>query len=87
MKKYFFTLLGLVGVLAGCGDGRIRELRSSFVDVCYSGGLKKEICKCIFSKYEENYTGDQLLDMKVGVLPAGFSEFSSKATMQCVRDN
>ncbi len=73
--------------LSGCGDGKIREMRSEFVEGCKSSGMKTDVCSCIFSKIQEEYTKDQLLDMKIGVIPKGFNEFSIKSTRTCIREN
>lgn len=61
--------------LSGCGDSKIREMRSEFVDGCKSSGMKMDVCSCVFSKMQEEYTRDQLLDMKIGVIPNGLMDF------------
>lgn len=73
--------------LSGCGDSKIREMRSEFVDGCKSSGMKMDVCSCVFSKMQEEYTKDQLLDMKIGVIPNGFDGFSIKSTRSCIREN
>ena len=45
--------------LSGCGDSKIREMRSEFVDGCKSSGMKMNVCSCVFSKMQEEYTKSQ----------------------------
>jgi hypothetical protein len=56
MNKLLLSLLLFTTLLAsGCGDNKIREMRGAFIEGCKNGGLSKDICKCIFSKYEATY--------------------------------
>lgn len=87
-KRALTTIIAIVVVTAsGCGDSRISGLRSDFVAGCKSSGVSKDACACTFDKIEENYTIDQLMDMKIGVFPKGFEEFEAKSVLQCVREN
>jgi hypothetical protein len=88
MKKnlilpFFFILL----VITGCGNSKIRELRAEFIEGCKHGGASRDVCSCVFDKMENNYSEDQLLDLKIGVIPIDFPEFTTKSTIQCTRDN
>lgn len=90
MKKKYFSVIFIIMstlVFSGCGDSKIREIRGKFIDGCKSGGVKKDVCVCLFDKMQDKYTRDQLLDMKIGVVPSGFIEFSAQATLSCVREN
>lgn len=74
-------------MLTGCGDSRVREVRGEFIEGCTSGGTKRDVCACIFKKIEGQYSADQILDMKIGIVPNGFVEFTTQASLQCVKDN
>jgi hypothetical protein len=87
MKQIPIFLLIMPMLLSGCGDSRIRELRGAFIESCEHSGPSKEVCKCIFAKYEKVYTNDQLLDTKIGKIPSDFMDVTMKSTAQCVRDN
>jgi hypothetical protein len=54
---------------------------------CKSAGSKNAVCDCAFDKIENEYTRDQLLDMKIGIIPKDFGEFMVKATLGCVRES
>lgn len=87
-KQAKFLLVFIFMILAvGCGDSDVRELRGEFIDSCKTLGLKRDICSCIFEKVEDNYTKDQLLGLKNGILPKDYSEFTTKATMVCLRED
>lgn len=87
MKNIYliFYLIAFMAI-AGCGDSRIRELRGQFIEGCKTNA-PRNVCACIFEKIESNYSKDQILDIKIGILPKEFSEFTTKSAMQCTREN
>jgi hypothetical protein len=83
----FCSALILGSMLVGCGDSKIRELRSEFTKGCQSTGGKKAVCSCVFEKLEHKYSREELLDLANGGRPEGFVDFTLSATLQCARDN
>jgi hypothetical protein len=85
MIKNILLLVLALPLICGCG-GKIRELRAEFIEGCKNTGGSKNVCSCVFDKMQDNYSEEELLRMKVGVLPKGFIEFSGKSTLQCMKD-
>lgn len=82
--KIILTLFSIV-LLSACGDTKINELRGEFIEGCKSSKiLGSSECKCIFKKYQEKYSREQLLNMNRGIMPSDISEFTAASTMQCV---
>lgn len=87
MRTFLFGMLIVTVALTGCGDSKIKELRSQFTKGCQSGGTSKAICSCAFDKIEQKYSRNDLAAVADGRLPQGFAAFALEASLQCARDN
>lgn len=73
--------------LVSCGDSKINEIRGEFIEGCRNGGASRDVCSCTFEKIKDNYTKEQILDVKVGKLPPRFAEFVIDSSIQCQKED
>ena len=86
MKKGIGVLiLCLLASLTACGDSKMREVRSAFMEGCASGAGSQQhaACRCTFDQIEAHYSREQILDMENNILPDGFPEFAFRAMASC----